>query len=244
MDHGYIRLYRKIRNCKELHEPGKVFSKYEAWLDLCMNHANGIARDGLGRGEFQCSIRYLSRAWRWSKSKTERFLFSLQNSSDPMIKRVGHLAGQLEGHFIICKYELYNPTRDSKWDTKRDKSNKGINKEEIKESSPQADPSLLFDIFDSENTKLPQVKARSKDRLAKCKTRINQAVSDGCLEQYLLDFREAVRKAQSTPFLSGDNARGWRASLDWLIENHTNVYKVLEGRYDGNAKTQQLFEVL
>jgi len=93
-------------------------------------------------------------------------------------------------------------------------------------------PEILFDIYDQENKQLPQVKARSHDRMAKCRTRINQAVSDGCLEAYLRDFRAAVEKAQSTPFLCGDNDRGWRASFDWLVENHTNVYKVLEGRYD------------
>ena len=93
-------------------------------------------------------------------------------------------------------------------------------------------PGILFDIYDQENKQLPQVKARSQDRLAKCRSRINQAVSSGCLEQYLTDFRAAVSKAQSTPFLCGDNERGWRANFDWFVANQTNPYRVIEGKYD------------
>jgi len=96
---------------------------------------------------------------------------------------------------------------------------------------------VLFDIYEQENKQLPQVKARSQDRLAKCRSRIDQAVRSGCLEQYLKDFRAAVSKAQSTPFLCGENERGWRADFDWFVANHTNPYRVLEGKYDRMAKT-------
>jgi hypothetical protein len=95
----------------------------------------------------------------------------------------------------------------------------------------------LFDIYEQENKQLPQLKARSQDRLAKCRSRIDQAARSGCLEQYLKDFRAAVSKAQSTPFLCGDNERGWRADFDWFVANHTNPYRVLEGKYDRVAKT-------
>src|SRR5512141_2737830 len=82
---------------------------------------------------------------------------------------------------------------------------------------------------------LPEVKALTAERLRKCRSRINQAVRDGCLEQYLAHFGEAVKKAQSTPFLCGEGARGWRASFDWFVANHVNAYAVLEGKYDGSA---------
>ncbi len=72
---------------------------------------------------------------------------------------------------------------------------------------------ILFEIYDQENKQLPQVKARSQDRMAKCRTRINQAVADGCLEAYLQDFRTAVLKAQSTPFLCGVNDRELSAGM-------------------------------
>ena len=82
---------------------------------------------------------------------------------------------------------------------------------------------------------VPEVKALASERLKKCRSRIDQAVRDGCLEPYLADFTAAVKKAQQTPFLRGEGARGWRASFDWFVANHVNIYAVLEGKYDGPA---------
>jgi hypothetical protein len=96
-------------------------------------------------------------------------------------------------------------------------------------------PKILLEIYQQQNQALPEVKALTVERLRKCRSRINQAVRDGCLEQYLSDFVAAVKKAQSTPFLRGEGARGWRASFDWFVANQLNVYAVLEGKYDGPA---------
>jgi len=96
-------------------------------------------------------------------------------------------------------------------------------------------PKILIDIFTQHNRALPEVKALTAERLKRCRLRINQAVRDGCLEQYLEDFTAAVKKAQQTPFLCGGGARGWRASFDWFIANNVNIYGVIEGKYDGPA---------
>jgi hypothetical protein len=235
MKRGYIRLYRKIDECAVLQERNKRYSKKEAWIHLVMNEAAGLPRDGLQRGEFEVSVRHLARKWNWSKTSVERFLTDLERCEDPMIKRVGHFAGHFAGHFIICKYDIYNPTRDTLRDTLRDTYKINIKQDKEKESCQlSADPSALFEIYESENKKLPQVQVRSGDRSAKCRSRINQAIRNGCLEQYLSDFRAAVQKAQQTPFLCGQ--KGWRANFDWFIANHTNIYAVLEGKYDSSAE--------
>jgi hypothetical protein len=96
-------------------------------------------------------------------------------------------------------------------------------------------PKILPELFQQHNQTLPEVKALTSERLKKCRSRINQAVRDGCLEQYLADFTAAVKKAQQMPFLRGEGARGWRASFDWFVANQVNVYSVLEGKYDGPA---------
>ena len=83
----------------------------------------------------------------------------------------------------------------------------------------------------------PEVKALTSERLRKCRSRIDQAVRDGCFEQYLADFTAAVKKAQQTPFLRGEGLRGWRASFDWFVANQVNIHAVLEGKYDGPATT-------
>ena len=38
--------------------------------------------------------------------------------------------------------------------------------------------------------------------------------------------------------MTGNNDRKWKADLDWLIKNDTNMLKVLEGKYnDGGSKS-------
>jgi hypothetical protein len=95
---------------------------------------------------------------------------------------------------------------------------------------------ILPELYKQHNQTLPEVKALTSERLKKCRSRINQAVRDGCLEQYLADFTAAVKKAQQTPFLRGEGARGWRASFDWFVANHVNVYAVLEGKYQPSPR--------
>ncbi len=232
MDRGYIKLWRKVNDCKALKERGKVFSKLEAWIHIVMVLAHGIETDNFGRGEFEASYRYLGKAWRWDVSKTYRFILDL--ISENMLEKVKHQMKQEAQRFKVTNYDTYNPLRNTDNNTKRNKVKEGINEsiKEVKDYSPRngISPSVLFEIYESENKQLPQVKARSQDRLAKCRSRINQAERSGCLEQYLQDFRAAVAKAQSTPFLCGE--KGWRADFDWFIANQTNPYKVLEGKYD------------
>ena len=38
-------------------------------------------------------------------------------------------------------------------------------------------------------------------------------------------------KITDTPFLMGDNARGWQANIDWLIRSPDQAVKVIEGAY-------------
>lgn len=63
-------------------------------------------------------------------------------------------------------------------------------------------------------------------------------------------WRELFGHVRRSSFLRGNNSRGWRASLDWLI-NATNFDKVMAGTYDdrgteGNAAgsfdTEEFFQ--
>jgi len=45
-----------------------------------------------------------------------------------------------------------------------------------------------------------------------------------------------IDKCDGTPFLTGENNRGWTVSFDWLVSNDTNYIKVLEGKYDAREK--------
>lgn len=93
---GYIKLYRGWRDTDGL-TPSKCFSECEAWLWLLENatwketsrwNAKG-EEVRLQPGQIHVSLRSLSSAWGWSKSKVERFLARLER-----VKKAGQSAGQ------------------------------------------------------------------------------------------------------------------------------------------------------
>ena len=120
MYRGYTCLWRKIWSNAVLVEPGKPFSRLEAWLYITNVLATGMDDQdaGLRRGEFVASVRQLAECFNWSRGAVLRFFETLLQNS--MIMRVGHSAGQEAGHFSVCNYATYNPSRNAERDTKRD----------------------------------------------------------------------------------------------------------------------------
>jgi hypothetical protein len=131
MYRGFTFLWRKIWSNAVLAEPRKPFSRLEAWLYITNVLAAGMddPHAGLKRGEFVASVRQLADCFNWSRGSVLRFLETLLQNS--MIMRGGHSAGQEAGHFTVCKYETYNPSRNVERDTKRD-TYKEVLKESIK----------------------------------------------------------------------------------------------------------------
>jgi hypothetical protein len=99
-------------------------------------------------------------------------------------------------------------------------NNNNNNKEERLEKHP---PSVLMELW-NQIVKSPSVSTLNKTRESKARLRLKENDID--------DIREALKKITESPFLSGDNDRGWRADFDWLISNDTNLVKILEGKYD------------
>ena len=99
--------------------------------------------------------------------------------------------------------------------------------DEVKEISPVESIDVVVDYWNSK-TKLSKVVALSASRKVKLAKRMKE-------EYFRLNWREAIDKIASTPFLTGDNDRKWRASFDWFIENDSNYIKAVEGIY-GKAK--------
>jgi hypothetical protein len=264
VNRGYTFLWRKTWANPVLQGKEKRFSRLEAWLYLINVLATGVddAGAGLRRGEFSASVRRMAKLWNWSPTAVFRFLRLLEENQ--MISRLKHQAEQSAEQeaerIIICSYSTYNPARNSKRNSERNAQRntykagikEGINKVEKdtpafaeasagmpvladRSFSEGLPPKTLLEIYQQQNQSLPKVKALTAERLKKCRSRIDQAVRDGCLEQYLESFELAVKKAQQTPFLRGEGARGWWASFDWFVANHVNIYAVLEGKYDGPA---------
>jgi hypothetical protein len=166
-DRGFVLFYRSFWDNNELKEPGRPFSKREAWLYLFSNLANGIDRNGVPRGEFKASIRFLCQAWNWDRDKVHRFLIFLRKSNminaldgNRNVIAIGQNIGQNIGHFTICNYSSYQDISDTKSDTKSDKSKQCI-KQSIKEIKNTSESVITLILKSGEEFPI------TKDHLAK-----------------------------------------------------------------------------
>ena len=106
---GFILLHRSIQN-HWIYEEKRIFSRYEAWLDLLMlvNHKDSrVLQDNelieVKRGERITSIRHLMDRWDWSNTKVVKFLELLQR--DEMI--LFETTARKKTRIKILQYEKY-----------------------------------------------------------------------------------------------------------------------------------------
>jgi len=69
--------------------------------------------------------------------------------------------------------------------------------------------------------KLPMAKAREQAILARIRERFRTPA----------DWRDHVRHMAATPFLAGDNDRGWKADIDFAV-SASKCSRIVEGHYD------------
>ncbi len=72
MTRGFTLLWRRAWDHPLLQERGKKFSRFEAWFYIINVLAAGVDTGNLKRGEFEASVRFLAKAWNWSKSAVDR----------------------------------------------------------------------------------------------------------------------------------------------------------------------------
>ena len=215
---GFVLLWRKVWDNEFLKE-GKPFSKREAWFYLFSNLANGIDRNGIPRGQFEASYRFMAKKFRWSTNKTYRFISDLidqnmlKKASIPIEQQIEHKTER----FIICEYETYNAIQNTKQNTKQNKSNKGINKDKnidlLKSNKSNGRRDEAYDIF----AKLFEEKMGVK---------YQHTIADFKL---LADFR----KSQDLPpkGIPGDWDTACRNYLNTPHESYTIKYLITGNRY-------------
>src|SRR5699024_9047311 len=88
----------------------RVFSKFEAWIDLLMraNHKDNKVVLGnelidVKKGQFITSELKLMESWRWGKSKTRNFL-SLLEKDGMIVKK----SDRKKTTITICNYSVYH----------------------------------------------------------------------------------------------------------------------------------------
>lgn len=85
---------------------------------------------------------------------------------------------------------------------------------------------------------LPQVRQTTEDRRRKIRARVAAAPERRDMDWW----REYFGRIRASPFLRGENDRGWRADFDWALRSETVVARVLEGRYHGAGPPKTAFE--
>ena len=241
-DKGWICLHRKIQECDIWRD--KPFSRGQAWIDLLLlaNHEDKkIMFDGnlikVERGQRITSMRKLSDRWGWSRAKVVKFLDVLE--AEQMITRKSDKKKTL---LTIENYAFYQDVKPQKSHRKAtEKPQKSLNNNEnneeqiivSKDTIYVPSPQEVVELYNSICVDLPFVKTITNARIKTIKTRLRDHSID--------ELKELFETAQGTPFLKGDNNRGWKAGFDWLM-NEANMTKVLEGYYNKSTKRTETAE--
>lgn len=118
---GWIKVHRSIQD-HWLFTERRVFSKYEAWMDILLTANHDDVKIVLGNSLIECkrgqsilSLESWGKRWSWSKSSVKRFFTLLEK--DNMIKCENVLKTT---RITICKYDTYQDSRnDIETPTKR-----------------------------------------------------------------------------------------------------------------------------
>lgn len=81
----------------------------------------------------------------------------------------------------------------------------------------------VFEFWNSYDC-LPKIVKASKERKAKAKTRL----ADSFFRER---WKEAVALIPASPFLLGQNDRGWKADIDWFLKPES-LTRIIEGKYN------------
>lgn len=108
---------------------------------------------------------------------------------------------------------------------KRKKNSHDSNESSSPSSSKQIEK--VIHLYHEICTSLPKVRSLTDDRKRAIKKLLTQMSMD--------EIKEAFEKAENTPFLKGNNDRGWKANIDFMSK-HSHLVKILEGVYDTQPK--------
>ena len=115
---GWIKLHRKIvDNPYYFSEP---FTRSQAWIDLIIiaNHKDNFfynrgIKVEVKIGQIGSCLETLSKRWKWSRGKVERFIIELENSNQVVRQK-----NNVNTLLILINYKIYQ--QDSKANSKAD----------------------------------------------------------------------------------------------------------------------------
>jgi hypothetical protein len=242
MQQGWITLHRSLLD-NFLWED-KPFTKGQAWVDLLLNanhEDKKIMFDGsvveVKRGEKITSIRQLSERWGWSTTKTKKFLNVLQSE-----KMLTYFSNSKKTTYTVVNYNKYQDLNNSKSNTEVTQKKHRSNTEVTQKNTNNNDNNdnndnkiinilsndkifvVLLQKWNSLPDVIPKISTLKKDtqRYKMLSQRLNEYGQDKVIE--------AINNIHNSPWLLGQNNRGWVVTFDWFVRPN-NFVKVLEGNY-------------
>lgn len=240
MAKGWVSIHRKILDNWIWEED--TFSRGQAWIDLILlaNHEEKkVMFDGnlivVEKGSRITSLRKLSERWKWSTTKTKKFLDVLQ--SDGMIT---YKSDSKKTTYTICNYNTYQNEYLEKRNTeitqeehrdnteitqKKTNNNENNDNNENNENNAAGVFTPIISSWNDIGGNVSKVKAINPgtSRYRLLKARINTYGEDAIIK--------AIDNVKSSPFLKGESNSGWIISFDWFIRPD-NFIKVYEGNYN------------
>lgn len=216
---------------------GELCSEYEYWLE-----DNKLTEDGM----FYCTSSKMEENTGLSEYQQRKAIRTLENLDILITKLKGLPATK---YFMINESMLWSFLQTSSEKTKElvpkklNSSNNNNNKNIIKKplidksikgnipkksKSSSAETNTFIELYNEICTNLPRC-AKSTDKRDKSIMAI--------IKNYSLDeIKEVFTKANESDFLIGNNDRGWKANIDFILREDKFV-NILEGKYDGKRKT-------
>lgn len=242
---GYISLHRDIQK-HWLYEEERIFSRYEAWLDILMrvNHTEGKVTHGgtveiIPRGSTIWSMGDMEKHWGWSNRKVKRFLICLEADQMLTVKSTTK-----KTYLTVINYDFYQDTNSNKAPPMHQQStteafqkhtNNNVNNE--KEEKPKASRKRVYDESDvayrSAHYLYEQILTHSPDY----KKPDLQSWADDMRKLIELDKKEPINIARVIEWAVKDSF--WKSNIlsASKLRLKWDTLSLQMNRGDGNAKS-------
>jgi hypothetical protein len=255
MDSGWIKIYRKTQE-KSLWLSEK-FTRGQAWIDLILlaNHKDGFIRVRnnkipVKRGCVGWSVLSLSKRWKWSRGKTQRFLDELE-----MEQQIVQQKNNISSVILLVNYEEYQGKQNNKQSNRRttDGQQTDTNKNE-KNEKKEYYIALKPEWISTEDWKdLFEHKKKNKGRISErtVKNTLNELTLSRdaglnitkCVNEYLDTSWKAYKHEWMVNRLDGKDKGQLKANSvkqAQVLDMHNMACKIIEGKVNENDDTERI----
>ena len=237
IDHGWIKLHRKLMNWEWYHNSEMVHLFIH--LLLSANHKDRTWQGiDVKRGQAVVGRRKLRKDTGLSEQTIRTSLKRLKSTHEITIKPTHRFS-----IITLCQYEEYNSeiseanpldnpqinqqlTSNQPATNQQLTTNKNVKKDKNDKNDKKKDICNTFVAYWNSKKALPNIRAFNGSRADKLMVRMKEEV-------FKDSWKEAVDKVAASPFCLGQTGGSWRVDASWFLANSDNYVKVLEGKYDG-----------